>query len=772
VTIWEVLGLPAGSDRAAIRRGYARKLRETHPEDDPEGFKQLRAAYEMALAYADQGVSAPEAEVATDVAFEPAPEIDALLAEREGDIAALNDLLAKLDAGLRGPWSGDDRGLVVAFEQVMKTRAMGEISVRDDVEHWIAALIAATIPRSDAILAQAARAFGWVQDRQSGQVPAVARAIERLDEWAVIENLSRDSHPLHPAWNTLTRPAGAYWSWRIDAFRPGMETGVETLLGERGPITPGLAHSFKADSVARWQAFLARTHLTLGMFAAIPLVLLVFLAMRAGLGKPVAAIEPYADWAAVLAILAPVAPFVARLLRRSWLAAARPVWAQEGWVAAIGMVFLAAALIPPVDRALWPLAGAAALTWAWMAVAGGAAELAEIQARLRNGWITALACLFAVPFGLVTMGGTRIAAMTIAAALALTVAAGPLRQGAEILARRVMVSVWIAVALAAGYAVIAFAASRLYVPPGFHKLFYPAALTLVFGALVASAARLTVMRSVAEVRIVRFLKVGLLVLFAAVALFATTEIKRLKRATTVPVATRWDDETVATQYGGPPLRERIAGALSVDPGTERAVTQLRQIPGFAQIAAGDPSLHARIVAIVGKRGNAPGADEAAADAIVALLTRTYVERLPLADEALLHEELRIRRARLLALRARSIDACLTPRTAFDEVALPEADRARQTAQGFNVITNPLAVPSLGRGAQPYSATELNAYLPDDSRLVSGEFPAALEGKDGPPALCNARIALTGALERHPTRSGSARRCCAASPKSRYPTIDV
>ena len=45
-----VLGLEEGPEltRDQVRRTYMRKLREHPPERDPEGFKKLREAYEMA----------------------------------------------------------------------------------------------------------------------------------------------------------------------------------------------------------------------------------------------------------------------------------------------------------------------------------------------------------------------------------------------------------------------------------------------------------------------------------------------------------------------------------------------------------------------------------------------------------------------------------------------------------------------------------------------------------------------------------------------------
>lgn len=49
-----VLGLEETKDENAIKSAYRQKLRLVNPEDDPEGFKQLREAYEAALKFASQ----------------------------------------------------------------------------------------------------------------------------------------------------------------------------------------------------------------------------------------------------------------------------------------------------------------------------------------------------------------------------------------------------------------------------------------------------------------------------------------------------------------------------------------------------------------------------------------------------------------------------------------------------------------------------------------------------------------------------------------------
>lgn len=55
VQIFHVLGIEETKDKSLIVQAYRRELVHHHPEDDPEGFKTLRAAYEHALALADAG---------------------------------------------------------------------------------------------------------------------------------------------------------------------------------------------------------------------------------------------------------------------------------------------------------------------------------------------------------------------------------------------------------------------------------------------------------------------------------------------------------------------------------------------------------------------------------------------------------------------------------------------------------------------------------------------------------------------------------------------
>ena len=49
---FHILGIEETKDENAVKMAYRKLLKETNPEDDPEGFKRLRTAYETAVAFA------------------------------------------------------------------------------------------------------------------------------------------------------------------------------------------------------------------------------------------------------------------------------------------------------------------------------------------------------------------------------------------------------------------------------------------------------------------------------------------------------------------------------------------------------------------------------------------------------------------------------------------------------------------------------------------------------------------------------------------------
>ena len=57
--MWEVLGIARTTDKVAIRRAYAAKLRSIDSDRDPAAFIQVRQAYEAALAWSNRPKPTP-----------------------------------------------------------------------------------------------------------------------------------------------------------------------------------------------------------------------------------------------------------------------------------------------------------------------------------------------------------------------------------------------------------------------------------------------------------------------------------------------------------------------------------------------------------------------------------------------------------------------------------------------------------------------------------------------------------------------------------------
>ena len=48
MSCWDLLGIPEGSDISKIKKAYSKRLKKCHPEDDAEGYQELREAYNKA----------------------------------------------------------------------------------------------------------------------------------------------------------------------------------------------------------------------------------------------------------------------------------------------------------------------------------------------------------------------------------------------------------------------------------------------------------------------------------------------------------------------------------------------------------------------------------------------------------------------------------------------------------------------------------------------------------------------------------------------------
>jgi len=73
VNPYDVLGLPPGADERAVKRAYARKLKSTRPDTDPQGFQILHEAYQRALTWSRE--HAAETATVADAADDVVPTI-------------------------------------------------------------------------------------------------------------------------------------------------------------------------------------------------------------------------------------------------------------------------------------------------------------------------------------------------------------------------------------------------------------------------------------------------------------------------------------------------------------------------------------------------------------------------------------------------------------------------------------------------------------------------------------------------------------------------
>ena len=49
IECWGILGISKTNNKSKIKIAYIEKLKQNHPEENPEGFKRVRKAYEDAL---------------------------------------------------------------------------------------------------------------------------------------------------------------------------------------------------------------------------------------------------------------------------------------------------------------------------------------------------------------------------------------------------------------------------------------------------------------------------------------------------------------------------------------------------------------------------------------------------------------------------------------------------------------------------------------------------------------------------------------------------
>lgn len=106
---WEILGIEPTKDKKEIKKAYARLLKQYHPEENPEEFKQIQAAYQQCLHPNQEIESVSFEQNKQDIQTQsistkedtiippPIPKVETLFVKNEKDVVVYQDILNSIE---------------------------------------------------------------------------------------------------------------------------------------------------------------------------------------------------------------------------------------------------------------------------------------------------------------------------------------------------------------------------------------------------------------------------------------------------------------------------------------------------------------------------------------------------------------------------------------------------------------------------------------------------------------------------------------------------
>lgn len=384
-TVWQALGISPTREIGDIRRAYAARLKECHPEENPEGFQRLRAAYESALRAARGAADAtgslpPTAVKEATAQVQPSASPSGAISSQpsDEDLRHFEGAVGRLEQLLRTPGQPDPATLEAALNAVLDSPGAFHVGTWSVLDRRLARLLVEAVPKSDPILGAVVQRLEWAHtDVVTARAKEVVAVVTRVADLATVAKLRSGRDADARAFQLFSQPAPKSWLVRrVKAVY--FDHAVRDFFNKTLRARPTLAQWLDKASVDIWLKIFWRPHVSERGLAAMPIFSALAL-IGTYIADALGVLPPDSRGTAFLLALC-VGPglVLLKLYAFSWpvtLVFMRlkekkpPSWVRWGWLAAAVLSVLLVSSLP----ASWPVTAvslvlsAGLLVWATVA---------------------------------------------------------------------------------------------------------------------------------------------------------------------------------------------------------------------------------------------------------------------------------------------------------------------------------------------------------------------------------------------------------------------